>query len=43
MHRSLMAVAGLALVGTTLAVTPAVAADTEGDPPAVLARGRWGR
>jgi hypothetical protein len=40
MHRSLMAVAGLALVGSSLAVTPAVAADTEGDPPTVLARGQ---
>jgi hypothetical protein len=42
MHRSLMAVAGLALVGTSLAVTPAVAADTAGDPPTVLARGQMG-
>jgi len=42
MHRSLMAAAGLALVGTTLAVTPAVAADTAGDPPTVLARGQAG-
>ena len=41
MHRSLMAVAGLALVGTTLSVTPAVAADTEG-PPTVLARNQEG-
>jgi hypothetical protein len=42
MHRSLMAVAGLALVGTTLSVTPAVAADTEGDSPTVLARNQVG-
>jgi len=42
MHRSLMAVAGLALVGTTLSVTPAVAADKESDPPTVLARNQAG-
>ena len=40
MHRSLLAVAGLALVGSSLAVTPAVAAETKGDPPTVLARGQ---
>ena len=42
MNRSFMAVAGLALVGSTLAVTPAVAADAQGDPPTVLARGQAG-